>query len=45
MSAASATWRAPATISPGARSPPMASTATGSAANASPVGRGAPRGH
>src|SRR5437764_10913371 len=31
MPCSSAAWRAPATISPGARSPPMASTATGSA--------------
>jgi len=38
----STAWRAPATISPGAWSPPMASTATGSAASAAPVGR-APR--
>src|SRR5947209_4112413 len=35
MPCSSAAWRAPATISPGARSPPMASTATGSAVTVS----------
>ena len=45
MSVFSATWRAPATISSGARSPPMASTATGSAAEGLTRRRRAPPGH
>ena len=39
MPVVSAAWRAPATISPGARSPPMASTAMGSIASGVDVDR------